>query len=82
MCSVDLPAKAIVLNMKQFNGRYACIHCEDEGVPRPSSHLHRNWPYSSNSTPRTHASILANAQEALDKGEAVSQSTHYNFMVC
>ena len=31
MCSVDLPARAFVLNMKQFNGKYGCSQCEDEG---------------------------------------------------
>lgn len=40
LISVDLPAQSKVLNMKQYNGSYACNHCEDEGVPRPSSHLH------------------------------------------
>lgn len=27
----DLPARAKVLNMMQFNGKFPCIHCEDEG---------------------------------------------------
>lgn len=65
MCSVDLHARASVMNMKLFNGKYACAYCEDEGMPRPTSHLHRNWPYTSNSTPRTHQSILRNARDAL-----------------
>ena len=37
MCSVDLPARALVLNMKQFNGRYGCCYCEDKGVLRSTS---------------------------------------------
>ena len=37
LCSVDLPARASVLNMKQFNGKYGCSQCEDEGQPRASS---------------------------------------------
>lgn len=29
--TADLPAKAAVLNMKQYNGSYSCITCEDPG---------------------------------------------------
>ena len=35
MCLVDLPARASVLNMKQFNGKFGCSQCEDEGHPEP-----------------------------------------------
>ena len=38
LSSFDLPARASVLNMKLFNGKFACAYCEDEGVPRASSH--------------------------------------------
>ena len=72
MCSVDLPARASVMNMKQFNGKHGCAYCEDEGVPRPTSHLHRNWPYSTTSIPRTHHSIVDNAKSALRSNDAVS----------
>jgi len=27
----DLPAKAAILNMRYFNGQYACITCEELG---------------------------------------------------
>ena len=74
MCSVDLPAKAIVLNCKQFNGQYGCTYCEDEGVPRASTHLHRNWPYSNSSVHRTHMGIIANAREALHNKAPVSHN--------
>ena len=70
-CSVDLPAKAIVLNAKQFNGKYGCSYCEDEGVARAATHLHRNWPYSSSSSARAHGSIIANARDALQNGAPV-----------
>lgn len=72
MCSVDLVARAPVLNMKQFNGKYGCCYCEDEGHPLPTTHLHRTWPYSDSSTPRTHQGMIANAKEALRKKEPVS----------
>ena len=48
----------IVLNMKQFNGRLACNFFEHEGVSRPSSHLHHNWSYQPDITPRTHKSFI------------------------
>ena len=72
MCSVDLIARAPILNMKQFNGKYGCCYCEDEGQPLPTTHLHRTWPYCASSTHRTHNSVLANASEALRKKEPVS----------
>ena len=72
MCAVDLPARASVLNMKQFNGKWGCTYCEDEGVPRPTCHFVRNWPYSTTSTPRTHESIVRNARRALRENDAVS----------
>ena len=75
MCSVDLPANAIVLDTKQFNGKHGCSYCEDEGVARSTTHLHRNWSYSSSSRARTHGSIIANAREAIRNGEPVSSFT-------
>ena len=80
MCSVDLVARAPVLNMKQFNGKYGCCYCEDEGCPRPNTHLHRTWPYCASSTPRTHRGVIANAKEAIEKKDAVSWLHYYYFM--
>lgn len=73
LCTVDLPARATILNMKQFNGCHGCSYCEDEGTPRLSSHLHRNWLYSSTSTPRTHCSIMRNARKAVRMNDPVSK---------
>ena len=61
MCSLNLPAKAMVLNMKQFSGEYWCTYCEDRGEKRSTSHLHSNWPYSTSSIARTHRGILDSA---------------------
>ena len=71
MCSVDLPARALVLNMKQYNGKFACAYCENEGTPRATSALHRNWLYSSDYVLRTHDSVISNAEEATVEGDAV-----------
>ena len=73
MCSEDLPAKAVTVNMKQFNGEYGCLHCEHKGVPRPSCHLHRNWPYEADVVPRTHSSIMTAASKAVAGNKAVSR---------
>ena len=45
LACVDLPAQAKMINMKSYNGKHTCAHCEYEGVPRASRHLHRDWPY-------------------------------------
>ncbi len=62
--AVDLPARAILLEMKQFNGKCACVYCEDEGEIEGSNHLHRFWPYREGSKRRTHSSLLQNATQA------------------
>ena len=35
-------------------------------------HLHRYWPYSESSRPRTHASLLKNAEDAAKNAVTVS----------
>ena len=77
MCSLDLPAKAIVLNSKQFNGLYGCTYCEDEGVTRANTHLHRDWPYSQHCTARTHTGIV---QNALRDGVAVRKTNFIHYV--
>ena len=72
ICSVDLPAQAKVLNMKQYNGKFACPICEDEGVPRPRAPMIRNWPFNYSSIIRTRNSVKSNAQKAIEEGCAVS----------
>ena len=32
LCSVYLPARALITNMKQWNGINGCLYCEDAGV--------------------------------------------------
>jgi len=39
---MDLPAKASVLNVKQFNGEFGCITCDHPGE---SSKAARKWIY-------------------------------------
>jgi len=71
-CSVDLPARALVLNSKQFNGKYGCLYCESTGETPPGDHLHRYWPPpSSGLTLRSHESVMQNATKATSDGEPV-----------
>ena len=71
LCSMDLPARAYVINMKKYNGRCSCLFCYHPGVTAPTNHLHRFWPERT-STSRTHISILQDARTALATGKPVS----------
>ena len=62
LCSVDLPARAIVINMKQFNGLYGCCYCESSGTTPPENPLLRFWLPGVH-TARTHKSLLENAKK-------------------
>ena len=74
--SMDLPARAIVANMKHFNGMFGCLYCLHPGQTEPGNHLHRFWPnHSATAELRTEASILADAKRANLQGEAVSYLT-------
>ena len=62
--------QAQLLNMKYFNGKHACAHCEEEGVPRPSCPRVRNWPYRGEAALRT---LISNARIDITDHQPVSQ---------
>ena len=70
-CSLDLPARAIVLNTKQWNGAFGCLYCEDQGTVLDGDHLHRYWPQQGDSVARSHSSLLLHAEEATRTKTAV-----------
>ena len=70
MCSVDLPARCLCSNMKQFSGKYGCVYCKNPGVPRDGMPMVRDWP-PGNQELRTHTSFVEDAREAVSCGEAV-----------
>ena len=70
-CSVDLPARAMITNMKQWNGANGCLYCEEEGTTIGCDHLHRYWPYK-DATLRTRTSLLHNAEMAITTATTVS----------
>jgi Protein of unknown function (DUF1258) len=66
--SVDTPARAMLQNLKQFNGRYGCAWCEMEGesVVRRRGHTRI---YPERETPvvqRTHERFVDHASSATD----------------
>ena len=72
VCStMDLPAKAGVLNMTQFNGQEACITCEEPGKVVASGRGHaRNYPYRKKSDKfplRTNAQVKDAMSRASEK---------------
>ena len=69
-CSADLPARAAIVNMKQFNGICGCLYCESKGFTGHSP-LHRFWFYDPSAPLRSNSSILDNAREALNTGDSV-----------
>lgn len=70
--SADLPARAKIANMKQFNGAYGCLFGENPGSTLPHNPLHRFWPDVPSAPQRTHVSVLNNARDAISSGDAVS----------
>ncbi|XP_035682344.1 uncharacterized protein LOC118419835 [Branchiostoma floridae] len=60
LACADLPAKAKLVNMKQYNGKFGCNECEDPGKTIGRNHLHRIWPYTESMRLRSHESIKAN----------------------
>ncbi len=70
-CSVDLPARATVANMKQFNGKFGCLYCENPGKTPLGNPLHRFWPHNTGSCLRTAGSFKANVTSATISGNPV-----------
>ena len=61
LCTVNLPARALVLNMKHFNGICGCPYCEDTGQTGPP--LHRFWPFTGSMVLRTYHSVMDNVKK-------------------
>ena len=45
VATADLPAKADLIHMKQYNGEYSCNYCFDKGE-HGKTVLHRIWPFT------------------------------------
>ncbi|KAL1418328.1 hypothetical protein MTO96_025974 [Rhipicephalus appendiculatus] len=68
-CSVDSPARASLLNMKQFNGFYGCPWCLEKGtvVDRTLRYI----PRERAAALRTHRSVDHDMREAFEQGRPV-----------
>ena len=80
-CSLDLPGAtgtkiALVLNMKQFNGKHGCCYCDAHGKTPPGDYLHRYWPPNSCGAERSHQTMLEDAQKNSSTGDAVSDQLY------
>lgn len=73
LCSVDLPARALVSNMKLFNGEYSCCTCKDKGDNTVGASAGvRYWPYRSSCILRTADGIEQDYKDAVKDETAVS----------
>ena len=77
LTSSDLPAKAMLMNMKRHNSKYGCPLCEVQSQPRNCGPMHRYWPASNTGQLRTHSSILQCAANVLENDISVSLSIKY-----
>ncbi|XP_062507747.1 uncharacterized protein LOC134184148 [Corticium candelabrum] len=53
----DLPARAMLLCMKNFNGIAVCCYCYHPGMTIGDDHLHQYWPYDGTLERRRHESM-------------------------
>lgn len=70
-CSCDLPARALLTNIVQYNGRNGCHLCEDTGANERSKPLHRWWPFNKDMVLRSHHSLIDNARTATETHSSV-----------
>eukprot|EP00734_Pompholyxophrys_sp_LG126_P000110 Pompholyxophrys_sp_v1_NODE_9_length_5690_cov_16.428039.p1 type:complete len:824 gc:universal NODE_9_length_5690_cov_16.428039:2580-109(-) len=62
-CVADLPAKASVLNMHQYNGQYGCPYCYHPGKSNGRGSA-RYYPNDREYAQRTHADFIRDGEEA------------------
>ena len=74
----DLPAKAAVVNMKQFNGEFGCLYCHDPG--ELISRSHRIYPPNTSLHLRTEKDIDTAAEQAESCGHAVTGIKGYSVL--
>ncbi|XP_064461608.1 uncharacterized protein LOC135385475 [Ornithodoros turicata] len=68
-CSVDAPARAMVLNRKQYNGYDGCPWCYHPGKYIDGS---VRYPYREQLRMRTHNEVVRDMKKATNQGEVVN----------
>lgn len=71
LSSADLPGKALMANMKQYNGEQGCSVCEDKGKTVGTGGLHPVWPYTTNMVLRTHKAVVESIRKVIQTGKPV-----------
>lgn len=79
VATADLPARAALMNMKQFNGKCAYHLCKSEGTAYGQHNIHRCWPFKQNHEKRTHEDQINFAIKATQK-QAVWESRGTQFL--
>ena len=79
VATVDLPARAALMNMKQYNGKCACHLCKTGGTSYGQHNLHRCWPYEENHEKRTHKDQIHFATKATQKQPVMGVKGHSIF---
>lgn len=77
--SCDLPAKALFLNMKQYNGKFGCHKCKQEGIRLGKRQV---YPYERNMDLRNEEETLQHAQSLSYevKGSCILSSLVYKWI--
>lgn len=88
ICTSDAPARCSMQNFKQFNGKFGCGFCEEEGerVEKKKGHC-RVYPYNDPITKRTYVNCVENAKIAFAtdtsvkgiKGPSILMTLYPNF---
>lgn len=77
--TADLPARADLMNMKQYNGKCGCHLCKSEGQGYGPNNIHRYWPYQANIEKRIHEDQQKYAAEATIKQPVMGVKGHCIF---
>ncbi|KAJ8038200.1 hypothetical protein HOLleu_15545 [Holothuria leucospilota] len=69
----DLPAKALVLNMTQFNGKHGCARCLQSGQSIPTGRG-TTWvyPFEINPRMRNHKEFVTDGKKAAEDGKTMN----------
>ena len=73
VCTADLPAHALLVNMKSFSGEYSCPTCTDRGQYKweNGNTLHCVRPIDAPASLRTDESVRMNIRHTVRTGKAV-----------
>ena len=83
VATMDLQARAYVLQMTQHNGEYGCLYCLEPGkVVKSGKGNCRTYPYNDDQEPRSKMTLQADAREAITSGKRVHGVTSESVLSC